>query len=102
LERIGVAAATCPFCHEAPETVQHFLLECPSFDEERSKMLEKLPFALPEESTDQVAALLGVLKSLTKPEREAAVASLDVYIQETGRFAQPESVAHIVDLCCVD
>ncbi|EIW59062.1 uncharacterized protein TRAVEDRAFT_122293 [Trametes versicolor FP-101664 SS1] len=73
MERIGKASsATCPTCGEAPETVQHYLLACPTYSLHRAVHFAPLGF-----SGRTMSALLNAKTSLRL---------LFNYVNATGRL----------------
>ncbi len=73
MKRIGKApSATCPTCGEAPETVQHFLLACPTYSLHRAVHFAPLGF-----SGRTLSALLNAKTSLRM---------LFSYVNATGRL----------------
>ncbi|KAH9847031.1 hypothetical protein C2E23DRAFT_704729, partial [Lenzites betulinus] len=73
LERIGKApSATCPTCGDAPETVHHFLLVCPTYALHRAVHFMPLGF-----SGRTLATLLN---------SKDALRPLFTYINATGRL----------------
>lgn len=73
LHRIGkVPSPTCPTCGNAPESVFHFLLTCPTYSAQRSKMFTRLR---------------GHSRSLdTLLNSEPVIAPLFEFLQATQRF----------------
>lgn len=73
LARIGKApSATCPTCGDAPETVQHYLLACPTYSLHRAVHFAPLGF-----SGRTLAALLN---------SKAALRPLFNFVNATGRL----------------
>ena len=73
LERIGKSLArTCPACGEAPETVKHFLVDCPDFSLHRAVHLHPLGH-----SGRTLSTLLNT---------EDALQPLFAFINATGRL----------------
>lgn len=74
-ERIGKAlTTTCPTCREAPETVQHYLLNCPTYVLHRAVHFRPLGY-----SGRKLSTLLNTSDAL-RP--------LFAYVNATGRFRQ--------------
>ncbi|RPD60879.1 hypothetical protein L227DRAFT_464700, partial [Lentinus tigrinus ALCF2SS1-6] len=73
LARIGkVMTATCPTCEEAPETVAHYLLACPTYGLHHAVHFRPLGF-----SGRNLSTLLN---------SKDAIRPLFTYINATGRF----------------
>lgn len=74
LHRIGsVDSPTCPSCHQAIESVFHYLIQCPAHARERAPLLRALPGPL-----SHIAVLLS---------SPAAIEHLLRYVRATKRFA---------------
>ncbi|QRW09851.1 Reverse transcriptase from transposon X-element protein [Ceratobasidium sp. AG-Ba] len=65
-------SATCPTCRQRPETVDHYLMRCPSY--ERARQRRNISFPAAENSMSTLLA------------SKEAVPHLMTYIRETGRF----------------
>ena len=65
---------TCPTCHNHPETVEHYLLHCPTYDEQRKVVRHKLG-----PGATSIKRLLATRRYLP---------ALMVYIRDTARFQQ--------------
>ncbi len=71
-----VDSARCPACGAAPETVRHFLLECPIYTHERWILARRLS------SRDRELTLENIMRD------EEAFLSLSNYINASHRFAR--------------
>ena len=50
--------STCPLCKGPPETLEHFLLECPELQNKRTSHLKKLKTILPNIKDEQLLQLI--------------------------------------------
>ena len=83
---------TDPRCYQCAtqddeETVEHFLLECPAYEELRSEIQEAYQL-LPELS---LAERFGTANFLDAKQRETYVNALDEFIARSRRFTENES-----------
>jgi len=71
-----VAIAACPACGHPNETPQHYIMECPAYERERAKLIERK-----EASEERYAKIISEEKKLY---------ALAIYIKETARFEAEE------------
>ena len=69
-----------------PETVQHYLLECPNYDNDREKMRNDLFFATGSFRLDLDTILAIEKEDQFSPSRDIITSLLGDYITRTGRF----------------
>ena len=71
----------CQWCEGEEETVEHYLLRCPAFDEQRGVLLQRLNLAEP-----TLSLVLATDASLSSHDRQTTVTALHDFVTSTGRF----------------
>ena len=87
LFRFRTTDTSCCACREADETVSHYLLDCPLYDEPRHKMMQSVSYVLPVGIDPTENILLGGPDFQWGPKKYQAVSeAVCEYVEQTSRF----------------
>ena len=90
LHRIGKSDPLCEWCEGEDETVEHYMLSCPAFAEQRELLLQDLSQHVHiDEPT--LPLVLATDASLSSYDRLHIVAALHTFMDTSGRFAAPDA-----------